>query len=188
MKIVFKILLFFAVAFHSNAQNAECVLVSYKNLKKNEMGVISFCFDNPNTLMINNYTSDNKNWISSVLLTSAGIEIRESKEEWKKSYQPMEMPKENISEFQNYKVQFAQFTDGNQILKIWFTNNIKFYNSQNYWLFFGALGSQIQGKYSGLFPVALQLSDAKSGNILYEHAVVDKFFIKIQPEVFHSKK
>ncbi len=189
MKIIFAFLFAFTITFQAKSQTADCALVSYKNYKKNENGVVTFCFSNSNTLMVNNYTISNQELISALLLTPNGVEMRESEASWKKEYKPMvDMPSEKSSDFQGYKVQFVKLTDGTQTAKIWFTKDIKFFNSQNYWVFYGALGQLIQEKYAGQFPVALQLSENSSGKTMYEHTIVDKGSIQIKPEVFKPTK
>lgn len=189
MKIVS--VLFFVILFarQSNAQTVDCALVSYKNYKKNENGVISFCFGNSNTLMVNNYAVGEQELISALLITANGVEVRESKASWKQNYKPMQnMPSEKSGDFQGYKVEYAKVTDDTQTAKIWFTKDIKFFNSQNYWLFYGALGQQIQEKYAGQFPVAIQLSENSSGRVVYEHTIVERNNIQMDLEVFKSSR
>ncbi len=189
MKSVFSLLIIVVAFFQVKSQTVDCQLVSYKNHKKNENGVISFCFSNSNTLMINNYTVSNKELISALLLTADGVEMRESEDLWKQDFKPMvDIPSDKSTEFQGFKVQLVKLTDGTQTVKIWFTKDIKFFNSQNYWLFYGALGQMIQEKYAGLFPVAMQLLENSSGKIMYEHTIIEKASIQIKPEVFKSAR
>ncbi|GIV43234.1 MAG: hypothetical protein KatS3mg035_0357 [Bacteroidia bacterium] len=185
MKTALALFFAFIITFQAKSQTADCALVSYKNYKKNEKGVIAFCFNNSNTLMVNNYTISDQELISALLITPNGVEMRECEASWKKDYKPMvDMPSEKSSDFQGYKVQFVKLTDGTQTAKIWFTKDIKFFNSQNYWLFYGALGQQIQEKYADQFPVALQLSENSSGKTMYEHTLIEKTNIPIKSEVF----
>ncbi len=187
MKNIFSFLVICFLVCKSFAQNTDCILVSYKNYKKNETGVIAFCTGNSNTLMVNNYSVDNNVLISSVLLTPAGLEVRESEPSWKSIIKPMQpIPSEKALDFLGYKVNFVTYTDGTQTAKIWFTKDIKFFNSQNYWLFYSGLGMTIQEKHGEQFPLVMQLLDA-SGKPLYEHTAVEKTLLSIKPELFKQQ-
>jgi len=187
MKIYLQIILILFLSLSYSLAQTDCISVSYKNNKKNEKGIILFCFGNSNTLMVNNYNVDDNELISALLLTPNGVEMKQSDPSWKKEMKPLvSMPSENSKDFQGYKLQYAKLTDGSQTVEIWFTKEIKFFNSQNYWLFLGGLGMQIQEKYSDLFPVAMRLMD-DSGKVVYEHALIEKTNIKTNPDTFKGR-
>ncbi len=172
-----------------HAQNEDCLSVYYTNYKNNEKGLISFCSGNSNTLLINNYKVGNQDFNSAVLLTNNGVEVKITDPSWKKEIKVNnQLPEEKSGNYQGYNVQYVKLTDGNATAKIWFTNQFMFYNSKNYWLFYGTLGTTIESEYSGLFPIALQLIDNSTNQVLYEHFYVDKSTIQLKKEVFNSTK
>lgn len=179
--------LFLGILLSSSAvAQTDCLSVSYKNIK-NETGVITFCFENANTLMVNNYQVNNQNHTSTVLFTLQGIEPKENDPILKSNYKPLpSFPDINAKEYQGFPIEFVELQSGQTKAKIWFTKKVKFYNSKNYWLFCGSLGNMIEEKYSGYFPVALQLIE--NSEIVYEHVLIQKTKLTIKPEVFKSSK